>query len=912
MSNNQLRFAANNRNRTAIDPINNAAGVSFSHADSTAVSKGTSAKLHDVWRVQVEGLRPFIQAEYDEFDGDNLENYMRKYALFLCTTPIPSHRKDGTILPSNPENRKCLTTQTLVGYFGNTHCHIKSRFPHHPDFAPKAGNSNDTDPTWYSALRQEFIQRSTRHQLELTNADDIVFGTTKSLPIYRCNKPPASRGSAIHWDELEPEEHWHISTDTNPSPSDVVCTTDLRQLNKNAILRHDFNVHTRGMMEAMLINTIYHTACRGGEPKFLNWNECHFDPAYHFIVFTMPEAKTLEKGRPTPFVPDPDCPYSCPYHGMCRYLFVGNGLVRTEKEDKAGCVNMVFPSLHNGHSQKSTADAATTAIRNNLPKNTPSDLRLQYSSKSLRQGAITTMACNRRCGIFEVTGRSGHSLNLTIDYYNQKEIFSSMPGAVVLAGYDDPDQVVFMPRWEVLEEPCRKMVDSLITAIHGSIDVPVLKPGQRLYPFICKCACFLVMWHNQITKECGDGNSVSAYVKMAARKCNLSDARYPHLSPEMVLSKWSEIILLDYQRRNNPQQFYEDTFKGVSHNLSNFAESQYNLSCSFDGLSKQVQDALQSFSATLDIIRSTQDNKIAALEAHCRKLQSKVAFIKTPEPSPSNKRLRVLASTTVTETKVDAEVSDSHSVTLLQNSANGSQEVSILPAKDTGTGMSDLMRNRLDFLENVKKNANVTNYGSCVEYLPEKAGNKGIGIEQVMLTMKKQGQLLDLAPGKTADDVVLKDLTIPNCYNEKHHARNCLDLVQYTLRKQNDLNNFRKLFLPYKSMENGEWIKFFSSIANKAFRMMWILEGKDPDEEEKIQRTTKGRKMTTAYVGLGGRVKEYKRKIIAGLPDDQKPKDMVACPILDEIPQSGTPKGNKSIAAFFPKKSKKRALIVDD
>lgn len=944
--NSQTRFtgrsAHNNRNRrsSTIPNSNRPFSTTLSHSESTQASKAASHKVHNFWRISVCGLKPMEEALYDEFDGENLQIYFFKYCIWLATTPIPTHRKEGTLLPTNPDNKKCLTTSTLVGYLGNTHCDLKLKFPYHPDFSRK--DTGSTDPSWYSSLRQEFICLSNRKQMEFQTSDDMIFGGNKTLPIYRSNAPPPR---ISNWDNLDHYEHWFVGTEDAPAPSDIVCTTDLRRLNKKSIQRYDRIVNPKCMAEGCLMNITYHSACRGGEPKFLNWNDCYFDPGYHVFVFLMSEVKTMQSGRPTPMVPDSDCPYTCIYHALGRYLFVGDGLVRTEQHEKSGCVSMVFPFLWNNHSQRSTADVVTEAIRNNLPKNIPKDLALCYSSKSLRQGSITAMANHPKCGIFEVTGRSGHALNITVDFYNQSDMQSSLPGAIALAGYPDVRQPTFLPRWECLgSDHMKDMVQSFIASVAGSIHVPILQPGQRLYPLITKCVAILVVWHNKVTQECGDRNPVSVHLKSAARNCSLKDARWPDFSPEMVLERWSQIMFRDQMCRNQCWHHFESNLQDISSKLNNFAEYQHWVSTEVEKLRELTEKGLLGLEQSLDLIRSGQHNKIAELETQCVHLRSKVAFLRTPDstPSPHKKRARV-DSDCMYEATVAVPLSKDHLSTIRQTTSTkgttiqelvldpilkkvenkNNSELEVNNRDDDGTlnlfdphngidyGMSDLANERLNFIRNAKENPNVIMKNGVATQLSKKKDNRKIHGSSLLLKMKQAGYFpdSDVFVKRTSDGLVnvpvrLKELVTPEGIGERAIQQHFLDLVEFTLKKESALNggvcsDWELLFKPYKSMDIADWEKSFHRIVAKAFKQMYELEKIDMDIDQK----KKGRKKTPTFIGLGNRVKEYKKLLV---PEDAekngKRPNYVAIDILDEVPKSGTPKGNRSIARMFGKK----------
>ena len=130
---------------------------------------------------------------------------------------------------------------------------------------------------------------------------------------------------------------------------------------------------------------------RGGEAKFLNYNNMFLDSVYNLVFSLFFQKKTL-KSNPTGMVPDFEHFVLCIFFIFGCYWACEDGLARV---DGVGLPNsperrkayFVFQELH-GIRDNSVSQRITNTIRSVLPQ----DIKEFYSGKSLRYGAMTRLA----------------------------------------------------------------------------------------------------------------------------------------------------------------------------------------------------------------------------------------------------------------------------------------------------------------------------------------------------------------------------------------------------------------------------------------------------------------------------------------------------------------------------------------
>lgn len=164
------------------------------------------------------------------------------------------------------------------------------------------------------------------------------------------------------------------------------------------------------------------------------------------------------------------------------------------------------------------ADKIAAMIQSNLPANCPAKLKKQYTGKSIRKAAITTMLMDPDSTFTDCAGRSGHASGTQLDSYeNKRNIAIAIRGGKILAGYK-PNAVCHVPIDCLPSDNVGRFEDKVFIN-----DVPDLKPTGHLYAVLRICLAVLIMHHNQVEKDLGPECAIVKKLYEAARQANITE-----------------------------------------------------------------------------------------------------------------------------------------------------------------------------------------------------------------------------------------------------------------------------------------------------------------------------------------------------------------------------------------------------
>lgn len=162
----------------------------------------------------------------------------------------------------------------------------------------------------------------------------------------------------------------------------------------------------------------------------------------------------------------------------------------------------------------------------------------------------------------DVCGRSGHTTGTNVDSYaDERNMLRGLPGGMALAGWEDTRAWMRAPHFACLtasDEILDRFITDMFTVSLGSF-----KRGGKLYCVLRICEATLVMYHNTVIREMGNSNVLSSKLMEVARKARISDSSFPQDAPELLLSRWSSILISDYKRNNNEVQDTSPTLQSV-------------------------------------------------------------------------------------------------------------------------------------------------------------------------------------------------------------------------------------------------------------------------------------------------------------------------------------------------------------
>jgi hypothetical protein len=204
--------------------------------------------------------------------------------------------------------------------------------------------------------------------------------------------------------------------------------------------------------------------------------------------------------------------------------------------------------LHSIH-DAAIAKKNTAAIRKYLPALLSKENKDMFSSRSLRQGAITELSMHSAITLFQACSWLGHSTGTSLDsYINKRNVAKTLPAANALHRHHSVYAKVVLPQLESLGAEVLPQIESLMTAIYCTVSILEFKPDNRLYPVLKICTASIIMHHIDFKIDCLPQNRVSSMLRAAAARAKISDPRVPqNLGPQAVLDFWSKQIHSDFK-----------------------------------------------------------------------------------------------------------------------------------------------------------------------------------------------------------------------------------------------------------------------------------------------------------------------------------------------------------------------------
>lgn len=480
-------------------------------AEATSAGYASALKLFDYFQREVVQSPPFEDLVFGHVEADNLQCLLMAFGSWLARQKVPRYHDPGTLAPRRNDPGtvvEYLTVATKVLYFGKVKTAFKQKFPDHPEW------SRSSDPEeWWTSMRAGFERECDRNQLR----SEDTFGD-KTRALYRSNR----------------DENVSILRDTELTT--LLQTIDLSYVCGNLMKRAGLGTRQSYEKRCWLIMT-YLSAGRGGEVKFQQYRDWVWDPRFQITNTHWTELKTLSFYAMA-MVPDSES-YHCDfYHALGSFFAVENGLFRTHADGPKS--NFVFPSLH-ALRDAGVTSLLTTIIRDNLPAETPAQLKKSFKAKSMRRASITELALHPQIGLFESTGRSGHSTGTTQDSYIDKMCIAvSLPGGRALSGWKNVRDGALPPRIACLSNDeiakVQKFIEKLIV-----ISIDDFGPNGILRPVLETAVASLIMYHPKVSQDQGTHNQLVTKMLTAAREACIS---------AQVLAGWATTIAVDFKAQN--------------------------------------------------------------------------------------------------------------------------------------------------------------------------------------------------------------------------------------------------------------------------------------------------------------------------------------------------------------------------
>ena len=78
------------------------------------------------------------------------------------------------------------------------------------------------------------------------------------------------------------------------------------------------------------------------------------------------------------------------------------------------------------------------------------------------------------------------------------------------------------------------------------VNVPLFEFGKPLRIVLRTCLATPILYHQQVAKDCGGGNVISAALNKTAR--DATDPRFEGIPPEALLCEWSNLLAQDLEK----------------------------------------------------------------------------------------------------------------------------------------------------------------------------------------------------------------------------------------------------------------------------------------------------------------------------------------------------------------------------
>jgi hypothetical protein len=217
---------------------------------------------------------------------DDLEEiFVNGFLMAMGNTPLP-HNMTVDLLPSNPDNKECISLSSTKQYISLNFSALRQRF-----HGTVAFPSLNGEPEWYKLNMAKWKTEWERnYNLHWRNNPDLSFGNHKVLPLYARNFPGADD------DDLLAKSCWHNASLTlnDNEIHDALEVVDLEMLNKCFLFKASM-VKRKPVQDMMKINTLRHGCGRPIELKALNWNNFRMDPRFQVVITDWPSWKTLSE-----------------------------------------------------------------------------------------------------------------------------------------------------------------------------------------------------------------------------------------------------------------------------------------------------------------------------------------------------------------------------------------------------------------------------------------------------------------------------------------------------------------------------------------------------------------------------------------------------------------------------------------
>lgn len=494
-------------------------------------------------KMQIKHLED-LDVSTDLTTEEEMIEYYRKVAVCL-SGGVPKYCDEN--YESNSEHVLCWDSTKQLMSMVNTL--MKEKYKNHPAFPARKGDNAE----WYNQLTKVSMKKEFDRNFEKWKKDpDYKIGHDTVYPIYRDMVKHAENRDVDRlycWNDLEEDstaEEIEASLGQKIGQiwsMDYICSTLFNRMDIT---------NKQSFFDWAILLMQWLGAGRPGEARSLRIDKWQFYPCVGLCDTPWTESKTIREYSMAQMMCKDD-PRRCFFY-MIFALFAGRCFQRTDEDIRNNRVNYLFVEM-----QKITPDSCTKQItkilESCLPKNAPSEIRNGTSGKSIRCGAVSTMAEQRNHAmsnftLFDLCARSGHSTGSNVDIYNSMDstLHASVKGGLILNGNES---VPCTPYLETLPFKFKDSIEKMVSLLLENCDVPVLHKGGHLYHLTRTALATGLVWHNYIERHHTHKHPIVQFMRDLVVEANLQDEDHPTDHPLTVLQRISDIMITEHWNRND-------------------------------------------------------------------------------------------------------------------------------------------------------------------------------------------------------------------------------------------------------------------------------------------------------------------------------------------------------------------------
>ena len=622
----------------------------------------------------------------------------------------------------------------------------------------------------------------------------------------------------------------------------------------------------RSLEEASWLAILSDAIGRGGEIRLQNFLQWEWHPHLQLTNTPWTEMKTLSRYA-MGMIGNENWIFDF-YHRIGCYFAFEDGLSRDEAEIKKGLHYTVFPNLHL-MKLSSVTTLITNIIRDNLPEECPREMKMSFSAKSCRHGAITECANMGHLTIFDVCGRSGHSTGTTVDsYYDKNNPITGLRAAKARNGYSNTDSKIVLPELEAIKigEPILKR---LMEAVF-KVSIPLFFEDGLLFPILRNCLASLILHHREVTHELGATHYIVSSLQKKFREAKVYDPRFPNHSPEAILIKWSNMIKEDMHRRKCDVLDVTPDIVSVAAGLNSALKMMITMKTDISTLVRKQND--------LELQVAILESENGQLRQNEDKLKKQALF----------HRDRWEASRVVLRQTLESPLAASTNELLEEMHTDGSSPIfQSKTARVTTTSST-----KSQGTSSAKRLFAWNNDGENRSLQKKSKASENTLLKIILIQLSESG---------TLNAIDLSQSTLqPGFVNEKAILMYCLELAQFVLSQPDQTANMSRTSikndLVSKESSHRDRQQAASTLVTLCMDML--------DEFEEVplaeRKSSRKRRVAPTYIGIGGRVKKHKTRLMSlrgiKVEYDQQPL-MLASEITVKAP--GTPTDTRSMMNYI-------------